>query len=390
MSRRKLTAAEQEARRAKNREGMRLIRERQRRELLRMKTKVVELEKQYAQLSHCAEVAKKSNELAALQLSTSGAIDYQDLVAEAKYLGAEKLQLQTLLQRKIAWTLQIQRVVDFEASSFAAAQELKKLGALELDTLDEAQAEKDLGFHPLTEWDLTRTILENKRVIHRVESRLHPPSGLVDSRTHRMEAFGWEIIQRVQGSAMEFVFLKKFTNLNVLEMMHKTWRNDIQLTTFKTVKAETSRLEVLQQLNPNAYVFVREVDSPSEISIFRSVFIHFLVEATKEFSDSNGNVVTGSGYVLGTQSVAADRSSRGIEHEAGRKVAWANLALTTEAYDVEDSATGEKYQQVVWAGKTDYCTEEDAQRNAADTLQGLLRWEMKIVAPALNLLSLCD
>ncbi|KAK1936953.1 hypothetical protein P3T76_009731 [Phytophthora citrophthora] len=378
-----LTAAEQDARRAKNREGMRKTRLRQRKELLHMKTTVVELEKQYAELSRRAEAVKKSNELAALQLSTS---DDLGPVAQAKHLGAEKLQLQSMLQRKIAWALQIQRVVDFEASSLAATQQFQNSGSVQFDTQARAQAEEELVFHPLTQWDLTRSILENKRDIHHVESRLRPPSNLIDSHTHQMEAFGWEVIQRVEGSVMEFVFLKKFTNLNVLDIMHKTWRNDIQLATFRTVKAETSRLEVLQQLNPYAYVFVRDVDSPSEISIFRSVFINFLVEASKEFSDSSGNILTGTGYVLSRQSVAADRSSLGIERdEAGRTIAWANLALTTEAYEVETPATGEKYQQVVWAGKTDYCTEGDAQRNAADTLQGLLRWEMKIVAPALTL-----
>ncbi|KAG2778115.1 hypothetical protein PC129_g15162 [Phytophthora cactorum] len=56
------------------------------------------------------------------------------------------------------------------------------------------------------------------------------------------------------------------------------------MTKFKTVKAETSRLEILPILNSNAYVFVRDVDSPSDISIFRSVFVHFLVEATKQFT----------------------------------------------------------------------------------------------------------
>ncbi|KAJ8525435.1 hypothetical protein ON010_g15679 [Phytophthora cinnamomi] len=215
-------------------------------------------------------------------------------------------------------------------------------------------------------------------MMHHVESRLRLRPELKEQRSHRVQAFGWDIVQQVQGSVMEFVFTKKFTNFNVFDVMHKTWTNDINLSRFKTVKAETSRLEVLQQINPNAVVFVRDVNSFGDISVFRSVFVHFLVEASREFpiSDADGNqqTLTGTGFVLGTQSIATDHSRHATERDAaGRKIAWANLALTTEAYDVVDPATGEHYQQVVWAGRTDYCTEEDAHRNAADTLQGLLR-----------------
>ncbi|KAG3088706.1 hypothetical protein PI124_g13077 [Phytophthora idaei] len=171
MYRRKLTAAEQEARRVKNRVGMRKIRQRQRQELLEMKTIVVELDKEYAERCSQAEAAGKDTELlAALQMDESDDPGHPDLV--------------------------IQRILDFEASSLAAAQNIEGNMIAQLDTVDEVQAEEELEFHPLTEWDLTRTILHNKRNIHHVENRLNPPSGLVDKRTHRMQAFGWDIIRR--------------------------------------------------------------------------------------------------------------------------------------------------------------------------------------------------
>ncbi|KAG7381672.1 hypothetical protein PHYPSEUDO_005771 [Phytophthora pseudosyringae] len=337
--RRKLTPVEQETRRVKNHEDMRNIRQCQRQELVQMKATVAELEKHYAELCRRAEAAGKDTELVTLQTSVRDDQGHDDLMALAKQLGAEKLLLQTMLKQKTAW-----RVLDFEISSLAAAQRSLRAVNVQLDTMDDVQAEEELGFYPLTEWGLTQ----------RNGVRLH-----------------------------EKVYHSQRT--------HKTWTNDIQLARFKIVKAETSRLQVLQQMNLNAYVFVRDVDSPSEISIFRSVFEHFLVEAFTEFPDSNGDSLTGTGYVLGTQSVATEcRPSLSIERDdADRKIAWVDLALTTEAYDVENPTTGEKYQQVVWAGRTDYRPEQDAQRNAADTLQGLLRWELKIVAPALNLKSLC-
>ncbi|KAG2821551.1 hypothetical protein PC112_g11322 [Phytophthora cactorum] len=97
------------------------------------------------------------------------------------------------------------------------------------------------------------------------------------------------------------------------------------MTKFKTVKAETSRLEILPILNSNAYV-----------------------RSDQAIHKPSGNTLSGTGYVLGTQSVAVDHPSDSIERdEAGRSMAWADLALTSEAYDVEDPMAGEQYQQVV-------------------------------------------
>ncbi|KAF1792126.1 hypothetical protein GQ600_15346 [Phytophthora cactorum] len=162
-----------------------------------MKTTVVELDKEYAERCSQAEAAGKDTELlAALQMDESDDPGHPDLVVLAKQLGAEKLLLRTMLKQKAVWTLQIQRILDFEASSLAAAQKIEGNVLAQLDTVDEVQAEEELEFHPLTEWDLTRTILHNKRNIHHVENRLNPPSGLADERTHRMQAFGWDIIRR--------------------------------------------------------------------------------------------------------------------------------------------------------------------------------------------------
>lgn len=267
---------------------------------------------------------------------------------------------------------------------------------LQLDVLDEAQAKKELGFHRLTEWDLTRVILDNTRDIHHVENRLLLLSALEDLndiRTHRMQAFSWDIVQRVEGGAMEFVFTKQFFGLNVLEVTRITWSNDMQLKCFRKVKAETRRLQVIQHMNPNAFVFVRDVASPSQISIFRSVFVRFLVEATREFpldwrGADTAHKVTGTGYVLGTHSVSTDAGQRLSEEELSGKLAWADLTLSIGVFDVVDPVTGEISQYVRWAGRTDYCSDEHAQRNASDTLQGMLRWEMLVIVPVLNLVSL--
>ncbi|KAF4317431.1 hypothetical protein G195_007048 [Phytophthora kernoviae 00238/432] len=291
---------------------------------------------------------------------------------------------------------------------------------MQLDKMDELDASEELGYHALSDLDLTHVILENQRTIGRVQSRLFVPSSLDTeggTRTRRMQTFGWDMVQRVDGNIMECVFTKKFHGLNVAGLMQKTWANDMRLGEFKKVKGETCRLEVLQQVNPNAYVLCRDVMSPTQdISIFRSVFVRFLIETSKKISASSGVSSSGTGidasapstppqyaesdsdceelmleatgYVLGTQSVDTDHSRHPRAEDMFNKVAWAHLSLSIEFLNVVNPVTGEEYQQLCWSGRTNYCGPEHAQRNASDMLQGMLRWELLIIAPALNLCSL--
>ncbi|EEY63411.1 uncharacterized protein PITG_15133 [Phytophthora infestans T30-4] len=223
---------------------------------------------------------------------------------------------------------------------------------MRLDERDPFDAREEFGFHPLTDLGLTRVILDNTRTISRVQSRLLVPSSFDTddgARTSRMQIFGWDMVQRVHGNILECVSTKKFYRLNVAELMQKTWANDMRLGEFKKVKGETSRLEVLQQVNPNAYVLARDVMSPAkDISTFRNP----------------------------------------REEDVRNKVAWAHLSLSIEFLNVVNPVTGEEYQQLRWSGRTDYCGPDHAHRNASDMMQGMLRWEMLVIAPAVNLVSL--
>ncbi|KAG3115446.1 hypothetical protein PI124_g8016 [Phytophthora idaei] len=291
---------------------------------------------------------------------------------------------------------------------------------MQLDKLDELEAAEEFGFHALSDLDLTRVILENSRTIARVQSQLLIPSSSDTddgARTRRMQTFGWNMVQRVHGNIMECVFTKKFYGLNVAELMQKTWANDTRLGEYKKVKGETCRLEVLQQVNPNAYVVGRDVMSPTEdISTFRSVYVRFLVETSRRLPASNGSMTTptcidanspsttpqytdsesecdelmleATGYVLETQSISTDFSRHPREEDTRNKVAWAHISLSIEFLNVVHPVTREEYQQLRWSGRTDYCGLEHAHRNASDMMQGLLRWELVVISPAVNLVSL--
>ncbi|GMF45854.1 unnamed protein product [Phytophthora fragariaefolia] len=390
-----------------------------------MKETVARLERQYAELSVTSTATQSASSGA---IGSRPATDYADAVELSNRLGAENLYLKAQIQQQAAWKANLSRVLqssmEVDGPRWGQQFQQPSLGGeavlrMQLDQRDQFEAAEELGFHPLTDLGLTQVILENRRTISRVQSRLLIPSSLDTddgAHTRRMQAFGWDMVQRVHGNIMECVFTKTFRGLNVAQLMQKTWANDMRLGEFKKVKGETSRLEVLQQVNPNAYVLVRDVMSPTEdISTFRSVFVRFLIETSKRIpaseatskstgidasapltppqhtqsdSETEGVMLEATGYVLGTQSFDTDFSKNPREEDLRNKVEWAHLSLSIEFLNVVSPVTGEEYQQLCWSGRTNYCGLEHAQRNASDMMQGMLRWELLVISPAVNLASL--
>ncbi|KAG7378413.1 hypothetical protein PHYPSEUDO_010113 [Phytophthora pseudosyringae] len=425
-------ASAMERRRQKNRDCMRRARQRQRQQLNDMKETVATLEKQYADLSLTSSQRRVAHLAPPGQRGTlvanKMASDVDEAAELTRRLGAENLFLKAEIQQQAAWKSALARVLqstmEVDGPRWAQQFQQPSLGGdavlrMRLDERDQLEAAEEFGFHPLTDFGLTQVILENSRTISRAQSRLLVPSSFDTddgARTRRMQSFGWDMVQRVHGNIMECVFTKKFRGLNVAQLMQKTWANDMRLGEFRKVKGETSRLEVLQQVNPNAYVLVRDVTSPTEdIATFRSVFVRFLIETSKRIpvskatfaptcidasapstppqyadsdSDSDELLLEATGFVLGTQSCDTDYSRNPREEDVRKKVAWAHLSLSIEFLNVMNPVTGDEYQQLRWSGRTDYCGPEHAQRNASDMLQGMLRWELLVIAPALNLFSL--
>ncbi|CAI5746990.1 unnamed protein product [Peronospora destructor] len=347
---------------------MRRARQRQRDEADEMKNTVTQLEKQYAML--CLRVSR-NNMTSSVTTSTSLPTNYDQAVELVKRLGVENLYLKAKLQHQATWKLHLYPILEshFETGGSGSAQQFqqptlrsKEAVRIELERLDAYEAIQVFGFYKLTKLDLAQVILNNSRTMGCVQDKLLLP--ILDGegrKTRRMQTFGWDIVQRMDGSIMECVFTKKFTGLNVTELMQKTWVNDMRLKQFKKVKCETSRLEVLQQINPNAYVLGRDVISPTDdITTFRSVFVRFLIETSRKIpanadlmatptyvdaslpstppmssnsdSEVDNTILIITGYVLGTQSVDVNGSH--CQDETDEKLAWAHLSLSIEFLNV--------------------------------------------------------
>ncbi|KAF4046875.1 hypothetical protein GN244_ATG00703 [Phytophthora infestans] len=292
-----------------------------------------------------------------------------------------------------------------------------------LEMMTEQEAESVFGFHPLSERDVKDIILQNTRTVKRVQHQLLTTNSKesadnnsdheiadeeVAGKIDRSELFGWDLRRRVRGSDMEFVFTKRFKKLSVSELMQKAWVNEMCLKGAQVVKYDVQRLEMLQEVNTNAYVLGRDVRSPDETPVFRTTLLRYRMETTGDVPSNNSSLLSedereldsdlsATGFVIGTQSLnPADTSGAkllperdGIEPSA--RLVWAELAHSIEMLQVIDRVTGEdKYVQVRWAGRNNYGTPFDAHRNAADMVTTLMRWELGTIAPALQLIPNSD
>ncbi|GMF45856.1 unnamed protein product [Phytophthora fragariaefolia] len=399
-----------EMRRQKNRESMRRSRQRQRDQLQLLRDAVAELEAQYTALRLRAE-------------EPPGGGKYAQAVELSKQLGAENLYLKASIQSQASWKLELRRVMEttvaldeFTASASAPPSRFP----FKLEFLQAQEAEAVFGFHPLGERDVKDVILQNTRAVRRVQQQLlggavaprcssssNSSDADADSADEmaadevlgpidHSELFGWDLRRRVRGSDMEFVFTKRFPTLSVPEIMHKSWVNEMRLKGAQMVKYDVKRLEMLQEVNSNAYVLGRDVQSPDETPVFRTTLLRYRMETTGDDVALDANL-RASGFVIGTQSLnPADTAGAkllperaGIEPSA--RLVWAELAHAIELLQVSDRDTGEdKYVQVRWSGKNNYGSPFDAHRNAADMVTTLMRWELGTIAPAAQLIPKCD
>lgn len=409
----------QELRRLKTRDAMRRSRQRQRDQLQQLRGAVQDLESQYSQLCLVTE-----RDLAVSSRST----DLADAVALSKRLGAENLMLQASIQRQELWRQQLNVVMesrsinasDARPGSMRAAAGAFSSGAagpeslpFRPEILDPLEAKSVFGFRPLTQEDVKDVILANTRAVKRVQRQLllgqRSGSGNGEDEltggkpVAKMDVFGWDVRQRVRGSHMDFVFTKRFsTSVSVSEVMHKSWVGEMHLKGMQKLKYDTKRLEVLQEVGPNAYVLGREVLSPDSTPMFRTTLVRYRMESPPEpfVDDSNNNEdeqreLVASGFVIGTYSINPDSSeasetlpsASSYARELAGDVLWADLTYTIEFRSVADARTGEEqYVEIRWAGSTNYKSQFHAYRNTADKISQLLHWELLHIAPVAQII----
>uniref|UniRef100_M4BMT2 BZIP domain-containing protein n=1 Tax=Hyaloperonospora arabidopsidis (strain Emoy2) TaxID=559515 RepID=M4BMT2_HYAAE len=408
-------------RRQKNRESMQRSRQRKREQLQLLRKVVTDLEQQYHALRLRAVASSMSKD------ACNKTTRYSKAVELLKRLGAENLYLKASIQSQASWEFEIRRVIEttvmLEAYTASKTQPFSPF-LVEVEILKDQEAESVFGHHMLNERDVKNFALQNTQSIKQVQDELlvnnwssenvnvEGAAGeqVRDDRVQfvdHSEVFGWDSRRRIRGSEMAFVFTKRVTtNLSVLEIMQKTWADGMHLEGSRRVKYDVQRLDMLQEVNANAYVLGRDVRSPDEKTVFRTTLLRYRTKMTEKvlrLPDSASLLSSGetvefkprlraTRYVIGTQSLnpAANSGAKLLPERAGIEpsapLVWAELALTIELLKVYDCVTGEdKYVQVRWSGTTNYGSTFDAHRNAADVVTSIMRWELGTIAPAIQL-----
>ncbi|GMF54047.1 unnamed protein product [Phytophthora fragariaefolia] len=358
-------------RRRKNREWMRKARQRQRVELNAMRVTVARLEKQYAGLSLQSPTALTSDSTGSGALVSRVASEYTQAVELARRLGAENLYLKAQIQQQAAWKLNLscvlqscphldgprwaQQFQQFQQPSLGGEEVLR----MELDTLDAFEAQDEFGFHALTDLDVTRAILENSRTIAHVPR----PEHRRDDAANVGERHAARGVQEGEGR---------------------------DLPPPSAAAGEPERVR-------------RRARRAEDIATFRSVYVRYLIETT-------GGLVHCAASAAGVDASAPSTPPQSVlhcslqasgfvlgppltprAHATFSRTSFASeVSLSIEFLNVLDPLTGEQFQQLRWSGRTDYCGPQHAQRNASDMMQGLLRWELLVISPALNLASLAS
>lgn len=397
-----------EVRRIKNRDSMRRSRQRQRDELDAMKETVAQLESQYEEL--CLRTASTSLPLLDAQINSNDSTSsshldsktkareysYMEAIEVAKRLGAENLFLKASIQDQASWKLQLYRVL--ESLSFTGQVDGKAAATpMDVDsgvpsTLEREEMRAIYGFSPLSDEAVKDVILDSTRQVQDVQNELLR-SQFIKSPRDRLTVFGWDIRRRMEGNEMEFAFVKRFPNASAYQIMKKTWDADLKLERFRKIKSETRRLDILQHANANTYVLGRDVRFPDDKAVFRTVYLRFRMETSSELPSSPSGGVSHplckNGYVIGTQSInpplAPGEQPMLPSIEDHERLVWADMTLWMEFFNVKDTASGKDCCEVRWTGKTNYKSETQAYRSAADTLLGLLRWEALAIAPVLTI-----
>ncbi|KAJ8520272.1 hypothetical protein ON010_g17964 [Phytophthora cinnamomi] len=190
---------------------------------------------------------------------------------------------------------------------------------------------------------------------------------------------GWEDKRLLDGTTLKFSLRKRFAGRSAMELMTSTWQcfSDPECTETKFRGLMT--LRILQRVNDDTIVALRESRSPDGDKLYRCVYLLFRVRTRK-------------GFIICVKSVSPERLTdpalSSISRD-GKPVQWTELSgwFVFEP-TVEAGGDGGFYQegaQVEYGGCMDYGDVESITELAMNTLSIVLKWESMMVGPLFTL-----
>ncbi|KAL4130188.1 hypothetical protein PRIC2_006194 [Phytophthora ramorum] len=231
---------------------------------------------------------------------------------------------------------------------------------------------KQLGYRPLSFADATALVNDMYRSILAFSL-----SGKAISSGASI--LGWEDKRLLDGTGLKFSLRKLFVGQNALQLMTSTWQcfSDPECTETKFRGLMT--LRILQRVNDDTVVALRESSNEDGTKLYRCVYLLFRVRTRK-------------GFLICVQSVAPERLTdpalSSISRD-GKPVQWTELSgwFVFEP-TLEGDGNGQFYEesaQVEYGGCMDYGDHESVATLAMNTLSIVFKWESMMVSPIFTL-----
>ncbi|KAG6952613.1 hypothetical protein JG687_00012901 [Phytophthora cactorum] len=182
---------------------------------------------------------------------------------------------------------------------------------------------------------------------------------------------GWEDKRLLDGTSLKFSLRKRFLGQNPLQLMTSTWQcfSDPECTETKFRGLMT--LRILQRVNDDTIVALRESRSEDGAKLYRCVYILFRVRTRK-------------GFLICVRSVSPERltdPTLSCSSRDGKPVQWTELQGW---FVFEPTADGDG-AQVEYGGCMDYGDHESVATLAMNTLSIVFKWESMMVGPIFTL-----
>lgn len=231
---------------------------------------------------------------------------------------------------------------------------------------------KQLGYRPLSFSESAALVNETYRSILSFSL-----SGMAISTGANI--MGWEDKRLLDRTSLKFSLRKQFPGQSALQLMMSTWQcfSDPECTESKFRGLMT--LRILQRVNDDTIVALRESQSEDGSKLYRCVYLLFRVRTRK-------------GFLICVQSVVPERLTDPVLSRVsrdGKPVQWTELSGW---FVFEPTANGENddpfYQesaQVEYGGCMDYGDHESVATLAMNTLSIVFKWENMMVGPIFTL-----
>ncbi|KAG3157445.1 hypothetical protein PI124_g9785 [Phytophthora idaei] len=176
---------------------------------------------------------------------------------------------------------------------------------------------------------------------------------------------GWEDKRLLDGTSLKFSLRKRFPGQNPLQLMTSTWQcfSDPECTETKFRGLMT--LRILQRVNDDTIVALRESRSEDGAKLYRCVYILFRVRTRK-------------GFLICVRSVSPERltdPTLSCSSRDGKPVQWTELQGW---FVFEPTADGDG-AQVEYGGCMDYGDHESVATLAMNTLSIVFKWESMMI-----------